>query len=364
MKTHNTARYILILAAILIGCLGPAVCSAEAKKGLLVYASGYGSTIEIAYWIKAIIGIEQTLDVKKFDQVITVAPYDYVIIGRNAKQETPSPSVYKFVETYQQDLAKKQLCYFLGCGDWDETMLLKVPGREVHQIAGRNYLYDIQEKFPAIKPVVIGGFGGRQVMPSLQGMDKLQIWLLERLAKEGCAWVGLDIWESLVPERVEAFANEVRAKVLGLPVLDNVQQFRGFWNSLQPGSLQEPSKQKYTVRPYTVQTSTEKIFFSRSRIRGDLEAAVKMLSEWAQQECCALQEQRKTFFNVYYRPVKNISGNDMVIHVVPGTMPDDPGNVHVSFRSYDKPDVRKPLEEAIGKAEQMLWADGRKVEGR
>jgi len=363
MKKHNVARYILMLA-ILLGCLSPAVCSAQSKQGLLVYESGYGSTIEIAYWIKAIIGIEQTLDVKKFDQVITVAPYDYVIIGSNTKNEKPSPKVYAFVEAHQQELTKKQVCYFLACGDWDETMVLKVPGREAHLIAGRNYIYDMQQQFPAIKPVVIGGFGGRQVMPALRGIDKLQIWLLERLAKEGCAWVGLDIWESLVPERVEAFANEVRAKVLGLPAADDVQKYRGFWNSLQPGSLQDPGKQKYTVRPYTVQTSTAKIYFSRSRIKGDLETAIRLLNDWAQQEGFALQEQRKTFFNVYYHAVKNIGGKDMVIHIVPSTMPDDPGNVHVSFRSYDKPEVRKPLEEAIGKAEQKLWAEGRKVEGR
>jgi hypothetical protein len=46
------------------------------------------------------------------------------------------------------------------------------------------------------------------------------------------------------------------------------------------------------------------------------------------------------------------------------TMPDDPGNVHISFRSWLKPDKRKALEESAAKAEQLLWADGRKVEGK
>jgi flavodoxin len=353
---------VVILAAITL--LYPALSGAKMKKGLLVYDSNYGSTAEVAYWIKAIIGVEQSLDVKKLDQVITVTPYDYVIIGSSTKNEKPLPRIYKFVEAYQDELAGKAVCYFLGCGDWDETMVLKVPGRQAHLIAGRNYLYDIQKKFPAIKPVVIGGFGGRQVMPALGGFDRFTIWLLEKLAKEGCAWVGLDIWESLVPERVEAFGNEVRKKVLGLAPLADVQKYRSYWTSLQPGSLSDPNKQKYPFRPYTLHSSTEKIFFSRFRIKGDLGNTITLLNSWAKKEGFELKEQQKTFFNVYYHAVKNIEGKEQTIHIVAAVMPDDPGNVHVSLRSWNKPAARKPLEEAIGKAEQLLWGDGRKVEGR
>ncbi len=116
--------------------------------------------------------------------------------------------------------------------------------------------------------------------------------------------------------------------------------------------------------PYTLHAETDKLFYSRFRIKSDLDGALKLFSAWAQQNGVTLNEQRKTFFNVYYHAVKKIDGKDMTIHVVAAVMPDDPGAVHISLRSYDKPDVRKPLEEAIGKAEQLLWADGRKIEGR
>ena len=43
----------------------------------------------------------------------------------------------------------------------------------------------------------------------------------------------------------------------------------------------------------------------------------------------------------YYHAVKNVGGKDLIIYIVAATMPDDPGNVHVSFRSWDKPEVRK-----------------------
>jgi len=360
----QTTQFFLAIAIAVLTFLFPATGTAEAKKGLLVYDSIYGSTPEVAYWIKAIVGDELPLDVKRVDQVITVAPYDYVLIGSYSKWEKPSPRIYKFVEKYQSELPKKQVCYFLTCGDWDETMLLKVPGREVHQIAGRNYLYELMTKYPNIQPVVIAGFGGRQVLPALHGVDAFMIWMLEKLAKEGAPWSGLDIYESLVPERVEAFGTAVRQKVLGLEPLDDVRKYRGFWQSQQPGSLTDPAKKKYTVRAYTVHTSTEKLFYSRFRIKGDLDGTIKLIAAWAQQNGVTLNEQRKTFFNVYYHAVKNINGKDMTMHVVAAEMPDDPGAVHISLRSYDKPDARKPLEEAIGKAELLLWADGRKIEGR
>jgi hypothetical protein len=41
---------------------------------------------------------------------------------------------------------------------------------------------------------------------------------------------------------------------------------------------------------------------------------------------------------------------------------EDLGNVHIAFRCYDKPEVRKGAEEDIAKAENLLWAEGRKVE--
>lgn len=343
---------------------GPGALRAETKKGLLVYDTIYNSTPEVAYWLKAIIGNAQPFDVKHIDQVITVRPYEYVVIGSYSRWEKPSPKIYAFVEAWHSELAKKQVCYFLTCGDWDETTVLKVPGRKAHLVAGRNYLYDIMNKYPDIKPVAIAGFGGRQVMPSLDGPDSFMIWMLGKLARGGAAWEGLDIYESLVPGRVEAFGNAVRQKVLGLAPLADVQKYRGFWQSQQPGSLADRSKKKYTPRPYAALTSTDKLYYSRFRIRGNLDMAIRLIEAWAQQEGAALREQRKTFFNVYYHASKTAGGKNMTMHIVAAEMPEDPGAVHVSLRSYDKPDARKPVEEALAGAEKLLCADGRKIEGR
>lgn len=365
MKRTLRVRLLWLIAGFaLLFCCVPEALQAETKKGLLVYDTIYSSTPEVAYWLKAIIGNEQPLDVKHVNQVITVRPYEYVLLGSYSRWEKPSPRIYAFVDTWHKELAKKQVCYFLTCGDWDETTVLKVPGRKAHLVAGRNYLYDIMNKYPDIKPVVIAGFGGRQVMPSLDGPDSFMIWMLGKLAKGGAAWEGLDIYESLVPERVEAFGNAVRQKVLGLKPLGDVRQYRCSWQSQQPGSLADPSKKKYTPRPYTAHTASDKMLYRRFRIRGNLDMAIRLIAAWAKQAGVTLREQRKTFFNVYYHAVKTVGGTDMIMHIVAAEMPEDPGAVHVSLRSYDRPEARKPVEALLAGVEKLLCADGRKITGR
>lgn len=352
--------FTLLVMAVLI-C--PSAARAEGKKGLLIYDTIYGSTIEVAYWIKALIGVENHLDVKRLSQFLTVDPYDYVIIGSYTRNEKPSDDTYKFIETYRDTLAQKEVAYFLTCGDNDETMVLKTPGGTPHLIAGRNYLMDLYEKFPEIQPVVTGGFGGRQVMPTLNTKDSLFTWLLGKLAKEGAPWEGLDIWESLIPERVEVFANEIRGKILNLPPRENVERYRGYWTSLQPASLSDPSKVKFHPKPYNEHHSTDRIFFTRSRIRGNLNDTIVLLKAWADQQGIDLREESKSSFNVYYHAVKFYEGNEHTLHVVASTLTEDPGYVHISFRSYEKPDARTGAEEDVAKAEALLWAEGRKVEG-
>lgn len=332
------------------------------KKGLIAYDTIYSSTNEVAYWLKALIGEDQHVEVKHFDQVISVTNYDYVIIGSYTRMEKPSKRTLKFIEDNKDELATKQVCYFLTCGDSDETMVLKVPGQQAHLIAGRNYLIGVLEQYPDIKPLIIGGFGGRECMPHLTRFDSFQIWMVGKLAKETSPWDGLEIWESMVHERVEIFANDVREKILGLPRRTDCEHLRWYWNSVQPANRTAPERIKYTPKKYSEHMSTKKIYFTRSRMKGELNLACSLLKDWASQNGIDLQEQKRTFFNVYYHANKNYGGKKLTIHVVAAEFVEDLGKVQLSFRSWDKPDVRKGAEDDINKAEQLLWADGRKVD--
>ena len=363
-QVHTTKPYDYVgTFLMLLMLIFPCFCSVQSKKGLLAYDTIYGSTAEVAYWIKALIGEDQQLDVKRLCQVLTVEPYDYVIIGSYTRWEKPDKPTYKFVESYQDDLAQKEVAYFLICGETDETMILKYSGKPPHIASGRNFLLDIQDKFPAIKPVTTGGFGGRHATPTLNTKDTFFMWILNKMAKEKLAWEGIDIWESLIPERVEAFANEIREKILGLPPGLDIEKYRSYWKSLQPASLTDKSKVKFTPKPYNEHQSTDSTFFTRSRIKGNLDDAISLLKSWEKQAGADLREQKKTFYNIYYHAIKKYNGKELTTHVVASTLPEDPGNVHVSFRNFDNPNKRKGVEEDIGKAEAILWADGRKVKG-
>jgi menaquinone-dependent protoporphyrinogen IX oxidase len=334
------------------------------KKGLLAYDTIYGSTAEVAYWLKALIGEDQHLEVKRLCQVLTVKPYDYVIIGSYTRWEKPDKPTYKFVETHLNDLSQKEVACFLICGETDETMILKYYGKPAHLASGRNFLLDIQEKYPAIKPVTTGGFGGRHTTPTLGPKDTFFMWTLGKMARDKLPWDGVDVWESLVPARVEAFANEIREKILSLPPRQDIEKYRSHWTSLQPASLSDESKVKFTPRPYTDHLNINAEFLKRSRIKGNIDDAISLLKTWGKQEGLDLREQKKTPYNIYFHAIKTYNGKELTIHAVAATLPEDPGNVHISLRSFDKPNIRKGAEEDIAKAEAILWNKGRKVEGR
>jgi len=200
------------------------------------------------------------------------------------------------------------------------------------------------------------------VMPSLGTKDNIQIWLVGKLAKEGAAWEGLDIWESLVVGRVETFANEVRTRILGIGPRENVEELRGYWTSLQPASLKDSSKKKFKPKPALEHHSTEKIYYARSRTKADLVLGDTLLKQWAKDNGVGLKEQVKTSFNIYYHATKSYGGDLITTHIVIATFPDEPGNLQIAFRCWDKPDVRKGVEADITKAEELLWADGRKID--
>lgn len=332
------------------------------KKGLLVYDSIYGATTEVAYWIRDLIGAAHALEVKQLGQVTTVKPFDYIIIGSYTRREKPSKATYAFVKKHHQDLSQKEVCYFLTCGDCDETQLLKIPGSPVHLIGGRNYFRDILEKYPKIKPKVIGGFGGRQVYPTLHRIDRLTVDLVGKLAKEsGAPWQGRDIWESLVPERVEAFAGEVREKILEIAPKTEILSCRRCWQSLLPAALENSEMVKQNPKLYTDRLNTGKVYFSRFRILGGLETAVQLVKKWAALSDRTISVEQKTYYNFYFQAMKSGGNKSVMIHITAALFPEDPGNVHVALRCYGKPAQRTEAEKEIDRAEDLFQDEGRRV---
>ena len=331
------------------------------KKGLILYDTIYSSTAEIAHWIKAIIGYELPIDVKHLNQVLTVKPYDYVIMGSHTRMEKMSKKIYSFIEEHKSDLEKKQVAYFICCGDYDETMVLSVPGQPAHTIGGRNYLVNVMEKFPKIKPVALGGFGGRHVFPTLSFKEDKFIKLVSALAKEGALPYKIQqVWDTLVVERVEIFANEIRQKILGIPKLKDPEKFRGCWNTQQPANLEDAEMIRFTPIEVFKFKSNSRTFVKRSRIKSDLAKTKQMVEKWAKQYEVELTTKQKTDFNIYFQGIKKYK-KKMTLHINFATFPEDPGYVHVQLYCFAKPKVRRGAEQDLIDLEETLWSEGRKA---
>ncbi len=59
-------------------------------------------------------------------------------------------------------------------------------------------------------------------------------------------------------ERVEAFANEVRTKILGIGPRENIEELRGYWTSLQPASLTDSTKKKFSPKTELLNIKVQK----------------------------------------------------------------------------------------------------------
>ena len=86
----------------------------------------------MAYWLRALIGEDQAVEVKKLEQILTVKPYDYVIIGSYTRWEKSFKPTYAFISKFYNDLAQKQVAYFITSGECDETTVMKMPGKPPH----------------------------------------------------------------------------------------------------------------------------------------------------------------------------------------------------------------------------------------
>ncbi len=172
------------------------------------------------------------------------------------------------------------------------------------------------------------------------------------------------MWESLLPERVEAFANDIRTKILSLAPLqaEEVKKYRSFWDSLQPGNLTDRNKNRLSIRPWTSTQSDKRCYFTRLRVKANQDKAAALLHDWAQQNDIELKEAKKTYYNTYFIGIKQYNGKALSMHIVTADVVEDPGNVHISLRCYANPKIRGGAEADMKKAVAALQSDGRKLD--
>ena len=139
-------------------------------KVLVTYSSGYGTTKEVSEKIAEILDENDALDVtvQSIDEVFDINEFDAVIVGSSVRADRPLANVRDFFARHNSALTKKHLAIFAVC--------LAANCSEGREKVKNEYISQITEKYPALKPISTEAFGGKidfdQLNPVMQKLMK------------------------------------------------------------------------------------------------------------------------------------------------------------------------------------------------
>jgi menaquinone-dependent protoporphyrinogen oxidase len=138
-------------------------------KGILVaYGSWAGSTAEVA---EAVAGELRaggaSVDVRPARDVGDVGPYGAVVLGAAVRAGRLHADAMRFVERHRACLVDMPVAYFVVC-------LTMKGGTPKSRAASDKFLDALRDRFPAVKPVAVGLFGGA-VRCDAESLSKLPL---------------------------------------------------------------------------------------------------------------------------------------------------------------------------------------------
>ncbi len=124
------------------------------KQILIAYASGSGSTGEVAEAIgKVIAEADVTVNVSTVQDVADLTDYGAVVLGSSIRAGRWLPEALKFLETHREALSRIPVAYFTTC----LTMVTDTDDSRRTVLA---YMEPVRQLAPEIKPVGLGLFAG------------------------------------------------------------------------------------------------------------------------------------------------------------------------------------------------------------
>ena len=130
------------------------------NKALIVYGTRYGATASTSEEIAKILR-QEGLDVRivnaKEEKVKDIAEYELVIVGSGIQINKWTGEPEKFLEKFQEELARKKVALFVCCGSASQALNEGKP--EIAESARRKYLDEKAAKY-SLQPVALGLFGG------------------------------------------------------------------------------------------------------------------------------------------------------------------------------------------------------------
>lgn len=134
-----------------------------AKRILVAYASGTGSTGEVADFIGQALGAEDvTVDVFPARQVADTEPYSAIVLGSSIRIGRWLPDAVQFVERHHAQLAQVPVAYFTTC-------LTMVEDNEDNRRTVMGYMQPVLRMVPNVYLVGLGLFAG-SLSPNLQAI--------------------------------------------------------------------------------------------------------------------------------------------------------------------------------------------------
>jgi menaquinone-dependent protoporphyrinogen oxidase len=146
----------------------------EGKKILVAYDTDHGATSTIADTIAKVM-CEQgfMVDLKLAHKVKDVSSYDALMIGTPIYYGSWLSGVMNFLKKYEQSIAAKPHVLFVNC------TYLKEDTEEIRNKVMELWVTPILAKYPAIKPLDIGLFGGKILLEELYPLEYILMKLMK-----------------------------------------------------------------------------------------------------------------------------------------------------------------------------------------
>ncbi len=124
------------------------------RKVLIVYATGYGSTAEVAeVMAEELRSLDVDVEVQSADTARAPEENEAVVIGSVIRYDRWLPAAFHYLNRHQEILGKIPVAYFYTC------LALAAPSSPS---TDQPQIYDskLLGMNPCIKPIMIGGFAG------------------------------------------------------------------------------------------------------------------------------------------------------------------------------------------------------------
>ena len=159
------------------------------QKALIVYASHYGSTEQIALTIaQELTRRGLTVDVQAVRQVSSLAGYDRVMLGSAVRYGQWLPEAVNFVSAHQAELNAKPTAFFT-------VHILNTAADPESEMSRKAYLNPVR---PLVKPGAEAFFAGKIDYSQLTVFERMLCKLIKSPAGDLRDWNCISCWAQTV----------------------------------------------------------------------------------------------------------------------------------------------------------------------